>query len=127
MKNTDILSEIMRDVASNRLSTAVLARHYCISENMAELSHEEESEQARFAYGASLVGSAKEYGLSSSLIPWVNDIGVNPKKRTMLKENYQIPQNYQRILDKWSIRIEIQGYLARHAGCLAMGIGVCRD
>lgn len=103
MKNTDILSEIMRDVTSNRLSTAVLAGHYCLSENMVELSHEEESEQASFAYGASLVGAAREYGLSSALILWINDIGVNPEKRMALKENYQIPQNYLRILDKWGI------------------------
>lgn len=103
MKNTNVLAEIMNDVVSNSLHTAVLAGHYCVSENMSELSHEEESEQASFAYGASIVSSAREYGLRSSLILWVNDIGVNPDKRMMLKELYQIPQNYQRILDKCGI------------------------
>ncbi|MDP2784927.1 MAG: hypothetical protein Q8O38_10105 [Sulfurimicrobium sp.] len=103
MKDTVILSEIMHDVVSNRLSTAVLAGHYCLSENMSELSHEEESEQASFDYGASIVGAAREYGLQSSLILWVNDIGVNPDKRMMLKESYQIPHNYQRILEKWGL------------------------
>lgn len=80
MKNNDILSEIMRDVISKRLNTAVLAGHYCLSENMSELSHQEESEQASFAYGASIVGAAREYGLPSSLVLWVNDIGVNPEE-----------------------------------------------
>lgn len=106
MKKASILSEIMRDVVSKRLNTAVLAGHYCLSENMSELSHQEESEQASFAYGASIVGTAREHGLPSSLVLWVNDIGVNPDNRRELKENYRIPENYLHILDKWGIGTE---------------------
>lgn len=68
MKNTNVLAEIMHDVVSNSLRTVVLAGHYCVSEDMAELSHQEASEEASFSYGASIVGGAKEYGLRSSLV-----------------------------------------------------------
>lgn len=98
MVKQQAVADVMQQIVSDGLSTAILAGHYCLSNSMTELSHEGETEQACFTYGATMVASARQQGLPSSLVLWINDIGICPEERGRIKENYKMPANYLRIL-----------------------------
>lgn len=80
-------------------SSVVVAGHYCLAEDMQDLSHEGEEEASSFQLGAKLVAATLNNGGQSRLILWVNDIGIAPERRRAIKENYSLPANYQAIFD----------------------------
>lgn len=79
--------------------SVVIAGHYCLADDMEELSNEGEGEVMSFAFGVELVAEAIQRGLNSNLVLWVNDIGIEIEDRQSLKADYVLPENYQRLLD----------------------------
>lgn len=80
-------------------SSVVVAGHYCVAEDMQDLSHEGVEEASSFQLGARTVAAMLRNGRRSHLILWVNDIGIPPDQRSAIKATYRLPSNYQSILD----------------------------
>ncbi len=80
-------------------SSVVVAGHYCLAEDMQDLSHEGVEEASSFQLGSKLVAATLNNGGQSRLILWVNDIGIPPARRSEVKQNYSLPANYQAIID----------------------------
>lgn len=95
--------DFINEVITKRIKTLVVAGHYCLSKNMGDLSHENETEEACFAYGAQLVSSAIANDVESSLVLWINDIGIDITEREAIKSEYQLPSNYIKVLDKYNL------------------------
>lgn len=82
--------------ASSRV--AILAGHYCLSPELAALSSDQETEEACFACGAEIARKAQDQGAHAKLVLWINDIGIDADERARIKQDYRLPDNYQRIL-----------------------------
>ena len=82
---------------------AIIAGHYCVAEELEDLSHQSPAEQLSFDKGAKLLRTMKDNGKEGVLVLWVNDIGIDKVKREQLKVNYQLPENYRIILEKYSL------------------------
>ncbi|MET1256287.1 hypothetical protein [Aliikangiella maris] len=88
---------------SQRPEVAVLAGHYCLSPELTDLSSEGEAEIFSFCLGVALYKSLKTSNKPARLILWVNDIGIDTQQREEIKSNYQIPDNYLRVLEEQTI------------------------
>jgi hypothetical protein len=100
-EGNDMRSDIARAIQVSlgpSARTAVLAGHYCLSPELASLSSDQETEEACFACGAEIVRKALDEGGYSKLVLWINDIGIDTEERARIKQDYQLPDNYQRIL-----------------------------
>lgn len=84
-------------------TVSIIAGHYCISEELIDLSNEAESEVNSFEFGASLYSSLHNKGKNPKLILFINDIGVDKEQRKKIVDNYRIPQNYIDILNRHEI------------------------
>lgn len=100
------IADVLQQIVTGNLSTVIIAGHYCLSSSMTELSHEGDTEEACFALGAKLVASAHLKRLPSSLVLWINDIGICPEERGRIKQKYKIPINYLRILQSVDVAPE---------------------
>ncbi len=78
---------------------SIIAGHYCVAPDLSDLSNEGESEIFSFKLGVSVYCELKKMNVSSKLILWINDIGIDKIQRKQLKENYTIPDNYLKILN----------------------------
>ena len=101
---------VKKDTLVERLcgagSSVVVAGHYCLAQDMQDLSHEGEEEASSFQLGAEMVAVTLRKGGQSRLILWVNDIGIPPAERSAIKEAYRLPCNYQAILDDAGLAAE---------------------
>ncbi|WP_440055357.1 hypothetical protein ACSLBF_04225 [Pseudoalteromonas sp. T1lg65] len=77
---------------------AILAGHYCVAPELEDLSHEGEAEHYSFALGVSVYQALLAQKISARLILWVNDIGISSEQRELLKQQFELPQNYVEIL-----------------------------
>ncbi len=82
----------------DRLS--IISGHYCLSDELTDLSHEGEAETASFDFGAELCARLNESGKEATLILFINDIGIDSGRRSELIESYTIPDNYMGLLRK---------------------------
>lgn len=87
----------------NNSRITIIAGHYCIADDLSDLSNEGETEQFSFELGVSTYKELKVSGNMPTLVLWINDIGINVEQRKLLKESYVIPKNYERILKEHSI------------------------
>jgi hypothetical protein len=78
---------------------AILAGHYCVAEELEELSAASPSEECSFVVGVRLLETAREQGTPAKLTVWINDIGIDTEARKVLKQEYRLPSNYARILE----------------------------
>jgi hypothetical protein len=93
-----IVGDLVDDIDARAQRSVVLAGHYSLSAAMTELSHLGETEQGCFRHGARIVSALHARGRSSSLVLWINDIGIDSADRAREKAAFRIPDNYQRIL-----------------------------
>lgn len=82
---------------------AIVAGHYCISPGLEDLSHEGEAEQASFRMGAQLFAKLGRGASGHALVLWINDIGVAPAEREIIKREYRVPDAYRAILDEQGV------------------------
>lgn len=75
-------------------SVSIIAGHYCIAPGLDGLSHTETTEQMSFRYGASLCRERLDACAEARVYLWVNDIGIDPESRAVLRETFRIPDNY---------------------------------
>jgi hypothetical protein len=85
---------------------AIVAGHYCVAEELADLSAAAPAEESSFALGVALFASARRRGRVASLNLWVNDIGADPATRERLKSAYRLPDNYRRLLHSFEVAPE---------------------
>lgn len=81
-------------------SSVVVAGHYCLADHMQELSAECDAEARSFVVGARLVAEALRQDGKSHMVLWVNDIGIEAEQRAFIKNHYELPENYQTILER---------------------------
>jgi hypothetical protein len=102
--NFDVFNNVDLNTFKNK-RVALLAGHYCISNNLSDLSNFSESEFLSFKSGIFFYKMLIDNGVRSNLYLWINDIGINPDKRAKIKENFIIPDNYKEILDDFGFLI----------------------
>jgi hypothetical protein len=78
---------------------AILAGHYCVAEELVDLSASRAPEEASFVAGVDILITSRARGAKSRLTVWVNDIGIEANARRLLKEQKRLPDNYRRILE----------------------------
>lgn len=101
MSTLDKHSAIMNSVASCKSKNiSIIAGHYCVAEELNDLSSNGAAENLSFELGVYTYKQLKKTNNIPSLTLWVNDIGIPKEQRKLLKDNYQLPDNYQIILDK---------------------------
>jgi hypothetical protein len=76
----------------------IIAGHYCLADELTDLSSDCATEELSFRVGAALHMSLRKLGISSRMVLWVNDIGICSSLREKLKLEYQLPDNYIEIL-----------------------------
>ena len=81
----------------------IIAGHYCISEDYAELSHLAKTEIMSLKLGVEQYQNKQQQGRKVRLLIWVNDIGINPVERERLHQYYVIPKNYAEIISQAGI------------------------
>ncbi len=81
----------------------IIAGHYCVAEDYAELSHLAETEITSLKLGIEQYQSNLQQGSKVRLLIWVNDIGINPVQRERLHQHYVIPRNYADIISQAGI------------------------
>lgn len=92
-----------------QMRSAVVAGHYCLAPELTELSSEQETEESCFAYGVEIVRDTQAVGGHSRLILWINDIEIDAEQRAAIKQIYNLPENYRRILDRAGLtRADVQ-------------------
>lgn len=97
----ELFPALIPGITEARARGIVLAGHYCVADNLRELSYEGIVEQQCLEAGIRLVQLAQEHGTFSRLVLWVNDIGIDTNQRAKLKQSYTLPIPYQRIFDKY--------------------------
>jgi hypothetical protein len=96
---TDIVNSIgVSFDATTRM--AVVAGHYCLSPELASLSHDQETEASCFAHGVDIVRNVQQAGGYVRVVLWINDIGIDAAERARIKQDYQLPENYRQIIDE---------------------------
>lgn len=80
----------------------IIAGHYCVNPELSELNSDSDVEFLSWKKGLELHANSKE---KSTIVLWVNDIGVNQQDREVLKNNYKIPDNYRLAMNKYGISI----------------------
>ena len=90
-------------MAGERSGLSIIGGHYCVSPELTELSNEGEAEQKSFEWAVNLHKKAISIGVESSLILFVNDIGVSPDIRKSVLAHYEIPANYLEILQDYGV------------------------
>ena len=81
----------------------VIAGHYCVSADYADLSNLADTEIHSLELGIEQYQQYKEQGLSVKLVIWVNDIGLEPQQRERLLQDYHLPSNYSELLTQAKI------------------------
>jgi hypothetical protein len=84
---------------------AIVAGHYCVSPELIDLDHQNQSEYMSFKQGACLLSDMRANEKDGILVLWINDIGVDSDARKIIKDNYVIPNNYLEILDEYQLKI----------------------
>lgn len=80
-------------------NTVILAGHYALNEDFAEISNLGVAEALSFEMGIHLYQKLKDAGQKAQLVLWINDIGISPTMRREIKENFVLPDNYLEILE----------------------------
>ncbi len=80
-----------------RPRTMVIAGHYSVAPGLEEVSYDGVVEQRCFELGIRTVMKQRALGTPSRLLLWVNDIGIDPKARSRLKAEYQLPAPYRQL------------------------------
>ncbi len=104
--NVDIpcpVTEINRHYNHNKI--AIVAGHYCVSPELVDLDHQNQSEYMSFKQGACLLSDMRANKKDGLLVLWINDIGVDSDMRKIMKDNYAIPDNYLVILNDYQLDI----------------------
>lgn len=96
---TPVTREILDQMLAQQ-SSVVVAGHYCLADHMQELSAECDAEAKSFEVGARLVVEALRQDRESHMILWVNDIGIEAEQRAFIKHHYELPENYQTIMER---------------------------
>jgi len=81
----------------------IIAGHYCVSADYAELSHHAETEVTSLRLGIQQYLNKQEEGKSVKLVIWVNDIGISPVERKLFQQHYSIPDNYLNLITQAGI------------------------
>ena len=79
---------------------AVVAGHYCVAPELEDLSHEGDAEMLSFEKGLEAHNALRARGRQSVLCLWVNDIGISAQQRALMKDGYEIPENYVRLASR---------------------------
>lgn len=82
---------------------SIIAGHYCLSDELQELSHEGEAEINSFVFGVELFSKLRHASSNINLFLFVNDIGITKDKRKVLVDDYVIPENYLSVLDDYGV------------------------
>lgn len=98
IENTEVLDRL-----NPNYPAVVVAGHYSLADYMEDVSSNGESEVTSFAVGVSLVSCAIKQGKTMTLVLFINDIGITGSHRENLKNNYTLPENYQKIMDQASL------------------------
>lgn len=100
----ELLTRVNQIQANDHSSeVAILAGHYCLAPDLADLSHEGEAEYLSFKLGVQLYQQLSNDNKPARLILWVNDIGINNELRAQIKTQFTIPDNYIEILNEYHI------------------------
>lgn len=90
----------------NYNSPSIIAGHYCVAEELIDLSNDGESEIQSFEFGVNLYSQLLENNKNPNLVLFINDIGISKEQRKAFIENYNIPDNYLSILNRYEITPE---------------------
>lgn len=82
---------------------AILAGHYCIAPELADLSNDEATQAFSFTLGVLLYKALRLANMPARLILWINDIGISQQQREYLKSQFELPANYAAILQQESL------------------------
>jgi len=83
----------------------IIAGHYCVSADYAELSNHAETEVTSLILGIEQYLNIQNQGKLAVFVIWVNDIGINPVERKAFQQHYSIPDNYSNLIIKAGIRL----------------------
>ncbi|MEN8136329.1 MAG: hypothetical protein ABFS18_12475 [Thermodesulfobacteriota bacterium] len=101
MNTIDKQHEIMNSVKQcTNKNISIIAGHYCVADELEDLSSYGAAEKLSFELGIHTYMQLEKTNNTPTLTLWVNDIGIPKEQRKLLKENYQLPHNYQIILEK---------------------------
>ncbi len=81
----------------------IIAGHYCVANDYAELSNFAETEITSLKIGIEQYHYYLQLGNQVKLVIWVNDIGLTALERQQFHQSYQIPDNYMGILKEAEI------------------------
>ena len=84
-------------------SVSIVAGHYCVAEELSDLSHDGESEINSFEYGVRMHVALRRRGVTSRVVLFVNDIGISKEQRASILDPYLIPENYREILRRHEV------------------------
>lgn len=102
--STEVLFDSHNLHSSEKIS--IVAGHYCVADELSDLSNEADSEVNSFEYGIELYKSLKTYNKKAELILFINDIGIDKETRKALVDNYTIPDNYLSTLESNNIDLQ---------------------
>jgi len=97
---TDCHLAFRRLEASRPDHVEIIAGHYCLAEELTDLSSDCATEELSFRIGAEFHKKLKQVAIPSRMVLWVNDIGISSTLREQIKQEYVLPYNYQNILDE---------------------------
>jgi hypothetical protein len=90
-------------VEKEQHTVLIIAGHYCVANDYAELSNLAETEINSLNIGIEQYYYYLQQGNQVKLVIWVNDIGLTTIERQQFQQNYQIPDNYADLLIKSGI------------------------
>jgi len=84
----------------------ILAGHFCLSEELSELSNEGEAELQSFKQGLEAYKLYKDQGGDVRFYLWINDIGISKEERASIKSSglkFLLPDNYLNLMDSMEL------------------------
>lgn len=96
---TDIHLALSQLEASGADHVEIIAGHYCLADELADLSSDCATEELSFSVGVEMHKRLTSIGIPSRIVLWVNDIGICSTLREKLKLEYKLPYNYLQILN----------------------------
>lgn len=94
------MKQLVNELVERGRPLAIVAGHYCVAADLAELSSTGAAEEASFVAGLDVLLASRARGARSRLTVWVNDIGIEAEPRRILKDNKRLPDNYLRIVER---------------------------
>ncbi len=86
-------------------NVSIVAGHYCLSKELAELNSNQAAEETSLKFGIKVYQALSAIGYQCSFILFINDIGIDIKERNKIKKKLILPKNYLDILLVYSFDV----------------------